>query len=164
MNPIGKFSRTQEFIKISGEQISLGTSTVRVINDSQRTIFLWAAFNLFPQKIEIIQSVSELEQQQETSLGVKFTFDKLMPRKANTANALNSIPGPSSRVKTMLVWGRNNTQNLYSIYSSSYQMRTRIIAYLVWPVNSWNYRFPRKYQKTGNIIRFVLVKNRKWNR
>lgn len=87
-----------------------------------------------------------------------------MPRKANTANALNSIPGPSSRVKTMLVWGRNNTQNLYSIYSSSYQMRTRIIAYLVRPVNSWNYRFPRKYQKTRNIIRFVLVKNRKWNR
>jgi hypothetical protein len=33
----------------------------------------------------------------------KITFVKLMSLKANTARALNSMPGPSSRVKTMLV-------------------------------------------------------------
>jgi hypothetical protein len=33
----------------------------------------------------------------------KITFVKLMSLEANTASALNSMPGPSSRVKTMLV-------------------------------------------------------------
>ncbi|MFS7905105.1 hypothetical protein Hanom_Chr01g00043831 [Helianthus anomalus] len=33
----------------------------------------------------------------------ELTFDKLISLRANTANALNNTPGPSSNVKTMLV-------------------------------------------------------------
>ncbi|KAJ0621356.1 hypothetical protein HanIR_Chr01g0007721 [Helianthus annuus] len=33
----------------------------------------------------------------------ELTFDKLISLRANTANALNSTPGPSSNVKTILV-------------------------------------------------------------
>jgi hypothetical protein len=46
---------------------------------------------------------------------LEVTFDRLMPLRANTDKALNSIPGPSSRVKTMLVFGTKLT-NISSVH------------------------------------------------
>lgn len=51
------------------------------------------------------------ENRRKEKILTEVTFVKLMPLSANTAKALNSTPGPSSRVKTTLV----QEQSLYII-------------------------------------------------
>ena len=97
----------------------------------------------------------------------KCTFVKLMPLRAKTAKALNSTPGPSSRVKTTLVYEENLYINIHKIKRKQRYVKAKNKTnqsrdlYLIWPVRPWNYRFSSKYQKASDIIVIILARA-KW--
>jgi len=72
-------------------------------------ISIWAAFNLVEkQQIKLhvkprYETTNATEGARKTLMKDKDTFVRLICRKANTASALKSAPGPSCSAKTMLV-------------------------------------------------------------
>lgn len=67
------------------------------------------------------------------------TFVKLIPLRANTAKALNSTPGPSSRVKTTLVYEEDLQINIQNI--NQIQRHEKIKAKKKTKQNKTNQRF-----------------------
>jgi hypothetical protein len=102
-----------------------------------------------------------MENQPSECLGIKKfkdTFVRLIFRKANTASALKSCPGPSSREKTMLVWISPICIIKLPKEWSMKTLNISVIQYLEWLVRARNNGFSSQHHKTGDIICVILYK------